>query len=68
MPLIRVDKYLIPLWDPFHQNMSDMPKLAIVISHHKGNQFGLFAYPADHMDEHIILSYDEWFETQSSFQ
>jgi hypothetical protein len=45
-----------------------MPKLAIVISHHKGNQFGLFAYPADHMDEHIILSYDEWFETQSSFQ
>jgi len=68
VPLIHVDKYLIPLWDPFHQNMSDMPKLAVVISHHKGNQFGLFAYPADHMDEHIILSYDEWFETQSSFQ
>jgi hypothetical protein len=32
------------------------------------DKFGLFAYPADHMDEHIILSYDEWFETQSSFQ
>jgi hypothetical protein len=68
VPLIRVDKYLIPLWDPFHQNMSEMPKMAVVISHHKGNQFGLFAYPADHIDEHIMLSYDEWFETQSSFQ
>ncbi|MBF7075008.1 hypothetical protein ISG33_16525 [Glaciecola sp. MH2013] len=68
VPLIKVDRYHIPLWDPFHQDIHNMPKHAIVISHHKGNQFGLFAYPADHIDEPFMMSWSDWLETQSSLQ
>jgi hypothetical protein len=28
----------------------------------------LFAYPADHIDEPILLSWSEWLQTQSSLQ
>lgn len=64
VPIIKTDKYHIPLWDPLNKEISKMPKYAIVILHHQGNEFGLYAYPADHIDEPIVMSYKAWMSHQ----
>ncbi|GBL06028.1 hypothetical protein [Glaciecola sp. KUL10] len=66
VPIIKMEKYHIPLWDPLHKRVFKMPKYAIVISHHKGNDFGLYAYPADHIDEPVVMSYQQWKRDQKN--
>ena len=64
IPIIELDKYTIPIVDPFGGVVKHTPNFAVVISQLVDNQFGLFAYPADHIEDNIVLSYTEWLATK----
>ena len=64
VPVMELGKYRIPVWDPMHKDITTMPKYAMIIIHQETEKFGLYAYPADCLDESFSLSYDEWFERQ----
>ena len=53
--LFNFGRYCIPVLDPFQDNIEPNPNFAIIISHSKGNRFGLYAYPADHLEPNINL-------------
>lgn len=59
-PSMTLDKYQVPIYDPLHDKLTEMPKFAVVVSHHDGDRFGLYAYPADHIDDPIAIPYPEW--------
>jgi hypothetical protein len=64
VPILSLGNYQVPVWDPMHKELKIMPKFAVVLTHQEGNKFGLYAYPADCMDESYRLTYDEWFSRQ----
>ena len=64
IPIIELDKYTIPIVEPFGGVVEHVPNFAVVISQLVDNQFGLFAYPADHIEDNIVLSYAQWLETK----
>ena len=64
IPIIELDKYTIPIVEPFGGVVEHVPNFAVVISQRVDNQFGLFAYPADHIEDNIVLSYAQWLETK----
>ena len=66
VPILALDNYRIPIWDPMHKLINKMPKFAIVLIHQESNRFGLYAYPADCLDEDIEVSYEDWFERQQA--
>ncbi|MFT2089624.1 hypothetical protein [Paraglaciecola sp. 2405UD69-4] len=51
--LINLGRYQIPILDPFRGDISIGSRYAIIISHARGNKFGLYGYPADHIDTDI---------------
>jgi hypothetical protein len=64
VPILKLGAYQVPVWDPMHKELKTMPKFAVVLTHQEGDKFGLYAYPADCMDESYSISYDEWFARQ----
>lgn len=48
--LIKLKGYVIPVIDPFRGSLNEEPRYVVVVSHSKGNRFGLFGYPADRVD------------------
>lgn len=64
VPILALGNYHIPIWDPMHKELKNMPKFAVVLTHQQGDKFALYAYPADCMDESYCISYDEWFARQ----
>lgn len=63
VPVLKLGRYDIPLFDPCHHSIDAMPDYAVVLSHVEGNRFGLYAYPADRIlpslhftPEHYSLS------------
>jgi len=66
VPILSLEGYNIPIWDPMHKEIKNMPKYAVVLIHQDGNKFGLYAYPADCRDEPYNISYDEWFARQKT--
>jgi hypothetical protein len=64
VPILALGNYHIPIWDPMHKEIKSMPKFAVVLSHQQDDKFGLYAYPADCIDESYSISYDEWFARQ----
>ncbi|MGQ8366614.1 hypothetical protein [Glaciecola sp. 1036] len=66
VPVMSLGGYNVPVWDPMHKGLTKMPKFAVVIIHQENEKFGLYAYPADCMDESFTVSYDEWFERQKT--
>lgn len=64
VPILALGNYHIPIWDPTHKELKQMPQFAIVLTHQEDEKFGLYAYPADCMDESYLLDYDDWFERQ----
>ncbi|WP_102797472.1 hypothetical protein [Bowmanella denitrificans] len=56
MGIIQLEPYQIPVLDPFSGCIQKVPDHVVVISHNKGNRFGLFGYPADRVRDHIRLS------------
>ncbi|MCV2884677.1 hypothetical protein OE749_08210 [Aestuariibacter sp. AA17] len=55
MALIRVDRYQIPVIDPFRGNIERPPAHVVIISHIRANRFGLYGYPADVVQDDIYL-------------
>ena len=55
--LLKQKHYSIPVIDPFRGSLVEAPKHVVVVSHTKGNRFGLFGYPADTVDRNISLPF-----------
>lgn len=55
MGIIHIDPYEIPVLDPFMADLTYPPEYVVIISHSKGNKFGLFGYPADLVRENLQL-------------
>lgn len=53
--LIKLGRYEVPVIDPFRGNIDQAPNHVVIISHSKGDRFGLYAYPADHIAEDISI-------------
>lgn len=54
--LLHFDRYQIPVLDPFRGDIDFQPNFALIISHSRGNRFGLYGYPADHIESDLQLS------------
>ena len=54
--LLHFARYKIPVLDPFRGDIDFHPNFALIISHSRGNRFGLYAYPADHIESDMQLS------------
>ncbi|MFT4808412.1 MAG: hypothetical protein ACI9LX_001743 [Paraglaciecola sp.] len=54
--LLYLARYKIPVLDPFRGDIDFHPNFALIISHSRGNRFGLYGYPADHIESNIQLS------------
>jgi hypothetical protein len=54
--LLNFGRYTIPILDPFRGNIEPTPNYAVVISHCRGNLFGLYGYPADYVDPDVHIS------------
>lgn len=68
VPVMNLGNYQVPIWDPMHKKIQEAPKYAIVLIHQEQEKFGLYAYPADCLDEPIFISYEEWFSRHSQFE
>ncbi len=66
VPILKLGKYRVPIWDPMRNTISKMPKFAIILIHQETDKFGLYAYPADCIDDTFDLTYSEWFERQQA--
>ena len=53
--IVRLGRYTIPVLDPFQGDMNKAPKYMVVVSLMRNNHFGLFAYPADHVEEDVEI-------------
>jgi hypothetical protein len=56
MGLLHFGRYQIPVLDPFRGDIDFHPNFALIISHSRGNRFGLYGYPADHIESDMQLS------------
>jgi hypothetical protein len=54
--LLNFGRYKIPVLDPFRADIDCHPNFALIISHSRGNRFGLYGYPADHIEANMRLS------------
>jgi len=54
--LLHFGRYKIPVLDPFRGDLDFHPNFALIISHSRGDRFGLYGYPADHIEENILLT------------
>ncbi|MFT6343029.1 MAG: hypothetical protein ACJAWQ_000074 [Paraglaciecola sp.] len=54
--LLHLARYKIPVLDPFRGDIDFHPNFALIMSHSRGNRFGLYGYPADHIESNIQLS------------
>lgn len=55
--LLKFGRYNIPVLDPFRENVELKPKFVIIMSHCRGNLFGLYGYTADHVEFDINLPF-----------
>jgi hypothetical protein len=54
--MLNFGRYTIPILDPFRGDIELNPNYAVVISHCRGNLFGLYGYPADFVDPDVHIS------------
>lgn len=55
--LVQFGRYTIPILDPFRGNVEAKPKYVIVLTHTRGNSFGLYGYTADHVETDIKVPF-----------
>lgn len=60
VPILRLGKYKVPLLDPTKEGITTAPNYAVVITHQEKSRFGLYAYPADHIEETFSVAYQDW--------
>ena len=53
--LLNYGRYQIPILDPFRSNIEPKPNFAVIISHCRDNRFGLYGFPADHIEAEINM-------------
>ena len=53
--LLQFSRYQIPVLDPFNQEVDFQPNYVLIISHSRGNRFGLYGYPADYIETDLSL-------------
>jgi hypothetical protein len=53
--IICQGRYKIPVVDPFQGDISSPPPRVVIVSLCRNNHFGLFAYPADSVQDHIMI-------------
>lgn len=53
---LHFSRYKIPVLDPFRGDIEGNPNYALIISHSRGNRFGLYGYSADYIDSTLQLS------------
>jgi hypothetical protein len=66
VPLLVVEKYQVPVIEPFGGVVSTAPPFVIVLSHFVRDEFSLYAYPADNIEETYVISYQEWLSEHAS--
>lgn len=49
LPILKLGKYDVPLFDPLSLSVDDMPSFAVVLADYQGDQFRLLARPADYI-------------------
>ena len=54
--LLHLGRYKIPVLDPFRGDIDCHPNFALIISHSRGNRFGLYGYTADHIESNLQIS------------
>ncbi|MEO9944284.1 hypothetical protein [Paraglaciecola sp.] len=54
--LMKCGRYQIPILDPFRGDIKNSARYALIISHSRGNRFGLYGYPADDIRADLYLS------------
>jgi hypothetical protein len=57
---LHLARYKIPVLDPFRGDIDFHPNFALIITHSRGNRFGLYGYPADHIESNMQLSSSHW--------
>lgn len=66
VPILKMDKYDIPIVEPHLKELTITPNFAIVLSHFINDEFSLYAFPADHVDDNYEISYQKWLLEQST--
>lgn len=51
LALVKLGRYQVPVIDPFRGDIESSPRFIVIISHSRENRFGLYAYPADSVEE-----------------
>ena len=54
--LLHLARYKIPILDPFRGDIDCHPNFALIITHSRGNRFGLYGYPADNIESDMQLN------------
>lgn len=54
--LLNFGRYEIPILDPFRGDIDLHPNFALIITHSRGNRFGLYGYPADDIDSNRLIA------------
>jgi hypothetical protein len=55
--LIQFGRYTVPVLDPFRADIDLDANYAIIISHSRGNRFGLYGFTADHVEYDISIPF-----------
>lgn len=55
--LMQFGRYTIPVLDPFRCDVDTTPNYVIVLSHTRGNCFGLYGYTADNVESDIEVPF-----------
>lgn len=53
--VLKLGRYEVPVIDPFRGNIEQSPEHVVIISHSKGDRFGLYGYPADHVEPNMQI-------------
>jgi len=55
--LMYFSRYRVPILDPFRRDIDPRPNYVLIISHCRDNHFGLYGYPADHIEQGIDMPF-----------
>lgn len=57
MAILKFGRYKVPILDPFKDDLGLQPNFVLILSHTRGNRFGLYGYPADLIETGIELPF-----------
>lgn len=54
--LLHFGQYTVPVLEPFRAGTEFQPDFAVILSHTRGNHFGLYGFPADIATSNLKIS------------